>query len=124
MYAFSHTLVDAGADIIFGHGPHVTRAVEVYKNRIIAYSLGNFCTYARFSLRGDNGLAPLLKVFTNAEGNFLYGEITPIIQLGAGGPSIDTQGRVIRRLIDLTKKDFPDVPIMIDEAGIITYLQY
>lgn len=123
VYDFSHKMVDAGADVIFGHGPHVTRALEIYNDRIIAYSLGNFCTYARFNLRGDNGLAPILKVYTNSTGKFLYGQITPIIQLGSGGPRVDSQGRVIKKLIALTKKDFPDVPIMIDETGRITYLQ-
>lgn len=123
VYEFSHKMIDAGADIIFGHGPHVTRAVEVYKNKFIAYSLGNFCTYARFNLRGDNGLAPILKVFTGPDGQFLYGQITPIIQIGAGVPKIDSQGRVIENIRELTKKDFPDVPIMIDETGRINYLQ-
>ncbi len=123
VYDFAHKMIDSGADIIFGHGPHVTRALDIYKNRIIAYSLGNFCTYARFNLRGDNGLAPILKVFTNSEGEFLYGQLTPIIQLGSGGPKIDKQNRVIGKIRDLTKKDFPDVPLMIDETGRITYLQ-
>lgn len=123
VYKFAHTVIDAGADVVFGHGPHVTRAVEVYKGRFIAYSLGNFCTYARFNLRGDNGLAPIIKVNTNAKGEFLFADITPIIQLGAGGPSIDSQKRVIRKIIELTKKDFPEVPVNIDESGRITYLQ-
>jgi len=51
VYKFAHAVIDAGADIVFGHGPHVTRAVEVYKKRFIIYSLGNFCTYGRFKLR-------------------------------------------------------------------------
>ncbi len=123
VYEFAHMAVDAGADIIFGHGPHVTRAVEVYKNRFIAYSLGNFCTYARFNLKGDNGIAPIIKVFTNSQGEFLYGDIIPIIQLGSGGPSIDGQKRVINKIRELTKKDFPEVPVKIDESGRITYLQ-
>uniref|UniRef100_UPI00404AD653 CapA family protein n=1 Tax=Fulvivirga sp. TaxID=1931237 RepID=UPI00404AD653 len=123
VYKFAHTVIDAGADVVFGHGPHVTRAVEVYKKRFIAYSLGNFCTYARFNLRGDNGLAPIIKVSTNATGEFLFADITPIIQLGSGGPSIDSQKRVIRKIIELTKKDFPEVPVNIDESGRITYLQ-
>ena len=37
--AFAHTAIDAGADIILGNGPHVCRAMELYKNRLIAYSL-------------------------------------------------------------------------------------
>lgn len=35
-------MVDYGADIIVGHHPHVVQGVETYKNKIIAYSLGNF----------------------------------------------------------------------------------
>jgi poly-gamma-glutamate capsule biosynthesis protein CapA/YwtB (metallophosphatase superfamily) len=35
--------IDNGADIILGHHPHVIQGIERYKNRIIAYSLGNFC---------------------------------------------------------------------------------
>ena len=35
--------IDNGADIILGHHPHVIQGIEQYKNRIIAYSLGNFC---------------------------------------------------------------------------------
>ncbi len=123
VYQFAHDMIDAGADIIFGHGPHVTRAVEVYKNRFIAYSLGNFCTYARFNLSGVNGLAPVIKVFTDAEGKFLKGEITPIIQYPPGGPRIDSQNRVIKKLQQLTEKDFPEVPLTIDDSGIITYIE-
>lgn len=37
-----HTFVDAGADAIIGHGPHLVRAIEVYKEKPIFYSLGDF----------------------------------------------------------------------------------
>lgn len=123
VYLFAHQVIDAGADIVFGHGPHVTRAVEVYKDKFIAYSLGNFSTYARFNLRGDNGLAPIIKVFTDSRGNFLKAKVTPVIQIAPGGPRIDPQGRVITRLQQLTEKDFPEVKIKIDDSGIITYIQ-
>jgi poly-gamma-glutamate synthesis protein (capsule biosynthesis protein) len=39
---FAHQLIDAGADIIHGHHPHVLQSVEIYKNKPIFYSLGNF----------------------------------------------------------------------------------
>lgn len=120
VYEFAHGLIDKGADVIFGHGPHVTRAVEVYKNRFIAYSLGNFCTYARFSLKGDNGIAPIIKVFTNGKGEFFKAEVTPIIQKGAGIPQVDSNKQVIKRLQALTKEDFPEVDIVIDDNGNIT----
>ena len=123
VYNFSHKMIDAGADIIFGHGPHVTRAVDIYKKRFIIYCLGNFCTYARFNLRGDNGLAPIIKVFTSSQGEFMKAEITPIVQRAPGGPKIDPDGRVIDKIRELTEKDFPEVPVKIDATGIITYLQ-
>ncbi|NTW14635.1 MAG: CapA family protein [Candidatus Moranbacteria bacterium] len=38
----AHAAVDAGADIVVGHHPHVLQPVEIYRGKIIAYSLGNF----------------------------------------------------------------------------------
>lgn len=34
--------IDSGADLVIGHHPHVLQGIEIYKNRLIAYSLGNF----------------------------------------------------------------------------------
>lgn len=122
VYKFSHALIDAGADVIFGHGPHVTRAIEVYKKRIIAYSLGNFCTYRGISVSGINGLAPILKVYTNKNGEFLKGHITPTYQTYGEGVQIDTEKRVTKIIQNLSKKDFPESPVQIAENGLITYL--
>ena len=122
VYKFSHTLIDAGADIIFGHGPHVTRAVEVYKDRFIAYSMGNFCTYRGISVAGINGLAPIIKVFTTQTGKFLQAKITPTYQTYGSGVKIDPQNKVIKKIQELTKKDFPETKIRIAENGLITYL--
>jgi hypothetical protein len=122
VYAFAHALIDEGADIIIGHGPHVPRAIEVYKERFIAYSLGNFATYARFNLKGVNGLAPIIKLMVDNEGKFLSGQIISCKQVGWGIPEIDpdnTAGKLIR---DLTKKDLSEVKITIDESGFISYL--
>lgn len=122
VYEFAHTLIDAGADIVFGHGPHVTRGVEVYNNRFISYSLGNFCTYKGINVAGINGLAPVIKVFTNPTGEFLKGEITPTIQNHATGVQVDPAKSVIKIIRDLSKKDFPESRIQIDDNGLITYL--
>ncbi|HEX8038310.1 MAG TPA: CapA family protein [Chryseosolibacter sp.] len=122
VYNFAHTMVDAGADVVFGHGPHVTRGVEVYHDRFIAYSLGNFCTYKGINIAGVSGVAPIVKVFTSREGEFLKGEITPIIQSQASGVRIDPAKSVIAIMQDLSKKDFPESRIQIDDKGLITYL--
>jgi poly-gamma-glutamate synthesis protein (capsule biosynthesis protein) len=39
---FAHRCVDAGADVVFGHGPHLDRGIEIYQGRPILYALGNF----------------------------------------------------------------------------------
>lgn len=122
VYEFAHLMIDHGADVIFGHGPHVSRAVEVYNNRFITYSMGNFCTYGRFNLKGANGIAPIVKIETNSEGAFLRGQLIPIHQPGAGGPKFDSKKRVISRIKELTEKDFPESNLLIDDSGFITYL--
>jgi hypothetical protein len=122
VYEFAHTAIDAGADIVFGHGPHVTRGVEVYKKRFIAYSLGNFCTYKGINIAGINGLAPIIKVYADRKGEFLKGEITPTIQSQVTGVRIDAAKSVIKIIQDLSKKDFPESRIRIDDNGLITYL--
>jgi poly-gamma-glutamate capsule biosynthesis protein CapA/YwtB (metallophosphatase superfamily) len=119
VYKFSHAVIDAGADIVFGHGPHVTRAVELYKDRFISYSLGNFCTYGRFSLNGPAGIAPLISLQINREGEFLEGKITPTYQQKTHGPKIDAQKRVIKTIKSLTKADFPETRLSIDDDGIM-----
>lgn len=119
VYLFAHTLIDAGADIIFGHGPHVTRAVEVYKNRFIAYSLGNFCTYGGINVSGVNGLAPIIKVYTDAKGIFFKAQITSTYQTNLSTVHIDPQKQVVNRIQELTKLDFPEANMTIDDIGTI-----
>lgn len=120
VYQFSHAVIDAGADIVFGHGPHVTRAVELYNDRLIAYSLGNFATYSRINLQGPAGIAPILKVYTDQQGAFVKAEIIPTYQKKGFGPKIDTQKRVIQKIKELTDTDFPDSGLIISDDGIIS----
>jgi hypothetical protein len=117
VYNFSHKIIDAGADIVFGHGPHVSRAVEIYNNRFIAYSMGNFCTYGSFNLSGVSGMAPIMHVWVNSKGEFIKGKITPIVQEGEGGPKIDPLKQVITKIRDLTAVDFPENKTTIDDEG-------
>ncbi|MEW6524071.1 MAG: CapA family protein [Bacillota bacterium] len=39
---FARACIDAGADVVVGHGPHLLRGIEIYQGRPIFYSLGNF----------------------------------------------------------------------------------
>jgi hypothetical protein len=114
-------MVDNGADIVFGHGPHVTRAIEVYKERFISYSLGNFCTYGRFNLAGPNGIAPVAKIKVDSAGRFISGRIIPVYQLWEGGVRYDNNKRVIKKIQELMNLDFPDSLITLSDDGEIYY---
>lgn len=55
LIAFAHAMIDAGADIFVGHGPHVLRGVEIYKSKPILYSLGDFIFQNETLLRLASG---------------------------------------------------------------------
>jgi hypothetical protein len=120
VYHFAHNAVDAGADIVLGNGPHVSRAIETYKGRLIAYSLGNFCTYKSVSVAGICGMAPLLKVYLNKKGEFLNGNIISFRQTHEKGLSRDTANGVVERIKTLTESDFPESGLNIDTDGQIS----
>lgn len=120
VYQFAHAVIDAGADVVFGHGPHVSRALELYQNRLIAYSLGNFCTYGRINIKDVNGIAPILKVEVTPEGEFVRGKIVSTIQNKTDGVLIDPQHRVLNKIKALTAEDFPDTALHFDEHGNIS----
>lgn len=121
VYDFSHRMIDCGADIVLGHGPHVTRAMEVYKGRFISYSLGNFCTYGRFNILGPNGYAPVIKLKVGRKGEFLSGRIIPVYQGQDGLVRIDDQRRAIKKIRELVSDDFPDSEVDISDDGKIFY---
>lgn len=119
VYEFSHGLIDAGADMVLGHGPHIVRAVELYKDRIIAYSLGNFATYARFSLTPPKNLSPVLEVQFNRDGSFARGMVHSYIQSGEGGPKQDINERAYQKIKTLTQEDFPETNLQFPGNGLI-----
>lgn len=119
-YKFARHVIDAGADVVFGHGPHVTRAVDLYKGRFIAYSMGNFATYGKFNLSGPCGLAPIIELNLNAQGAFVDGKIHSTRQRKPGGPVPDPENGALKEIIDLTKADIPECPLVISADGNIT----
>lgn len=119
VYKFAHTAIDAGADVVWGHGPHVPRGMEIYSDRLIMYSLGNFCTPFRMGLAGATGMAPLVEVKINADGTFAGGEIHSFIQQKGKGPRKDVSGSVAEFISTLTRQDFPDTPLKITSEGIL-----
>ncbi|WP_448561812.1 CapA family protein [Trichothermofontia sp.] len=117
---FSRTMIDTGADLILGHGPHVPRAIEVYGNKLIAYSLGNFVGYGGLSSAAETGYSLILEVQMDRLGNFIAGQIIPIHIDGEGIPKLDRQFRTVKLVQRLNHSDFPQTPLTITPQG---YLQ-
>ncbi len=118
--AFARMAVEAGADLVVGHGPHVPRAMELYQGRLIAYSLGNFATYWGINVRGVNGLAPILLATLDEGGRFVEGRIHSNRQQRPLGPIPDKQHQAARLIRDLSLADFPDGLLIIDDKGHIS----
>lgn len=117
---FAHFCIDAGADIVYGHGPHVVRAVELYKEHFIAYSLGNFCTPYGMSLSGVLAYAPILEIKITRDGRFVCGHIHSLIQHQGQGPRIDPSYRASQEIKRLTELDFPHTSLSITRNGDIS----
>lgn len=104
--SFARSVIDAGADLVLGHGPHVPRAVEIYNNRLIAYSLGNFLTYGKFNIKGSSGLSIVLKVTLSAEtGEFEAGGIVAVKLKGKGIPVPDYSLKAVKLIESLSRED-------------------
>ncbi|MCR4829623.1 MAG: CapA family protein [Bacteroidales bacterium] len=114
---FAHLCIDQGTDIVFGHGPHVCRAMESYKGHLIAYSLGNFCTPAGMNINGILGYAPVLEARINIKGELIDGQIHSFIQKGANGPRRDPKNKAAQAIRELTKEDFDDAHLLITNNG-------
>lgn len=71
---FAHLAVNSGADLVLGHHPHVLQGIERYKNRLIAYSLGNF-VFGSYSQDAIDSI--ILKIYLREDGLF-YAQCIPI----------------------------------------------
>jgi len=103
---FTHAVIDAGADVVFGHGPHIMRGMEFYKGRLIAYSLGNFCGYGVLSSAGFLGVGGVLKATLHKDGSWSGGQLVPTEMVNGGLPAPDDDRRALSFVNGLSKADF------------------
>ncbi|HEX7523659.1 MAG TPA: CapA family protein [Candidatus Deferrimicrobium sp.] len=102
---FARAAVDAGADIVLGHGPHVPRAIEVSRGKLIAYSLGNFAVYSMFNIKGPSGLGYVLQVELDPETGDVVRFRTPSVVLHHPGiPHPDPSGKAEALLRNLSEE--------------------
>ena len=104
--AFAHAVVDAGADLVAGHGPHVLRGMEWYRGRLIAYSLGNFAGYKVFALSGPSrGLRRAPRAL-RGDGRFVRGKLVATRLTADGTPALDPSGRAHALVRTHSRADF------------------
>ncbi len=114
---FTHAAIDAGANLVLGSGPHVVRAMEIYKGKLIAYSLGNFATYGPFNLNAENGLTLVLEAHLASDGTFLRGQTYAVKQEKPGGPKLDPEKKILPVLRGLSNADFKETAIVVGPQG-------
>ena len=114
---FAHDAIDRGAALVIAHGPHVPRAMELYRGRLIAYSLGNFATYGGVSLVGESGYAPILTAQLAPDGSFVKGAIHSFAQKPGGAPAPDPRQRALRLVKRLSAEDFPAAGLRFGVGG-------
>jgi poly-gamma-glutamate capsule biosynthesis protein CapA/YwtB (metallophosphatase superfamily) len=115
--AFSHAVVRAGADLVLGSGPHVLRAMQWYRGRLIAYSLGNFAGYYTLGLGGVTADSAILKVTLRADGSFAGGRVIPIRLVGAGTPEPDPARTGIDLIRTLSREDLGASGVRLTRTG-------
>jgi poly-gamma-glutamate capsule biosynthesis protein CapA/YwtB (metallophosphatase superfamily) len=117
---FAHAVVNAGADLVVGSGPHVLRGMEWYKRRLIAYSLGNFAGYDVFSLGGPLSTSAILRVTLDGAGRFESGQLVPTHMVGAGLPALDESEAAHGIVRTLSREDFGARGVKVSREGVLS----
>ena len=115
--AFAHAMVDAGADLVFASGPHVLRAMQWYRHRLIAYSLGNLATSHALSTNGVLAESALLRVRLDEHGNLVAGSVIPLRLDAYGTPAVDRRRTSIGLIRSLSREDFPRSAVRLSATG-------
>jgi len=117
--AFAHAAVEAGADLVLGSGPHVLRGIELYRRRLIAYSLGNLAGYRNFALGGRSRLSALLRVRVGPTGAFAAGSIESLLLQGPGLPVPDLGGQAAQLISSVAGEDFGRRGVRVGAGGLL-----
>jgi poly-gamma-glutamate capsule biosynthesis protein CapA/YwtB (metallophosphatase superfamily) len=105
---FAHAVVDAGADLVVGSGPHVVRGVESYRGRLIAYSLGNFLGFNTFEVGGVLSLSGIVRVELDGTGALRDARWLSIRLTDAGTPEADPARESAALVSSIAREDFSD----------------
>jgi hypothetical protein len=104
--AFAHAVIDAGASIVLGSGPHVIRGIERYHHHLIAYSLGNFASWHTLGTGGVLSDSAILRVTLHPNGTVLRGRWISIRENADGLPRLDPSNASAHLVAALSREDF------------------
>jgi hypothetical protein len=116
---FAHAVVDAGATLVLGSGPHVIRGLDCYRHRLIAYSLGDFVGYRTLAIGGVLSLSAILRVTLSSDGRVVSARWRPVTLVAPGVPRRDGSGASIRLVARLSREDFGRAACRVDARGAI-----
>jgi len=116
---FGRAAIDAGADLVLGSGPHVLRGMERYRNRLIAYSLGNLSGWRNFGTGGIASVSALLTVELSRRGRLRAGRVTSLRLDGIGVPHRDPGGGAERLMRSLSRSDFGAAGVWFVPYGVL-----
>ena len=117
---WARAVIDAGADAVIGHGPHVLRGMEFYRGHLIAYSLGNFLTYRGFNLEGPLGISGVLQLEFSGHGSLRRARLVPMVQVPQQGPQPDSHRAALQLVRRLSLEDFGSTAARIGPTGEIS----
>jgi poly-gamma-glutamate capsule biosynthesis protein CapA/YwtB (metallophosphatase superfamily) len=115
--SFSHAVIDAGADLVVGSGPHVVRGVQWYHDRLIAYSLGNLAGWHTFGLGGTLSESAILSVTLGRDGGIDRGHWTSVELEDPGIPELDSTNASLTLVNQLSKTDFGSTAARFTASG-------
>ncbi len=123
--AFARAVIDSGADLVVGHGPHVLRSVECYKGKPIFYSLGNFISVGGLSIRNLASVTAIAGVQLNYKSQLVGIEFLPLVFNERKVPKIDDRDFASHLINSLANKalyagDFLKMPASVDNEAAFT----
>ena len=117
-------IIEAGADLILGHHPHVLQPIETFDRSVIAYSLGNFAWHPRYGITGDTGVLEVVFDGSRIDGYRFHPHVLNYI----GGASPIASGDRYDRITDIVEgrceqyapEPTPTTEVSTDSEGVTT----
>jgi len=109
----AHTAVDSGADLVIGHHPHVLQGVEVYKEKVICYSLGNFIFDEKFFYPGEATIIVKAKISSKK----MNISLVPVLNDGGSLRLLDNSENIYKETLQKMGELCRDLGAKIDETA-------